>query len=199
MVVITCTDSIHDEVAVINQLFEAGLAVLHIRKPNATLSEIQYYIEQIRHEYHSKLALHEYFELTKLFNINRLHFTENTRTDFKIIMQRLESKDWIFSAATHSISDFNALPNIFSYAFLSPVYNSISKPGYESPHDIKASVHQRINTQTKLVALGGISSINCKEAVASGFDGVALLGAIWSADDPLTEFKKCQQALNYVQ
>jgi len=192
MIVLSSPLSIQNEIAVIHQLFEAGLELFHIRKPHMTQLELQYYIGQIREQYHSKIAVHQHFETAMEFNIHRLHFTEKNKEDFEYIRAVLPIRtDWVFSASTHSIEGFNALPVSFQYAFLSPIFESISKPGYKSSEDILKTLKRRNNFQTRLVGLGGIDSSNCEQLYQSGFDDVALLGALWNTAKPVEEFKKC--------
>lgn len=191
MIVITNPESLVNEAYIINRLFEEGLQLLHIRKPEIDRDDLERFIDAISKENHHKLVLHQHYDLTRQFNINRLHFTEKTRPDFDKILNRLDSKKkWIFSTSTHSIEDFNNLPHRYEYAFLSPVYDSISKLGYTADFDLCESVKKRTNFKTRLIALGGITSGNSIQVLQSGFDDVAVLGAIWNAEDPVKEFKK---------
>jgi thiamine-phosphate pyrophosphorylase len=118
------------------------------------------------------------------FGITRLHFSEQKRkeiTDWK------PYSGFTLSTSVHSIEDFNALPNCFEYTFLSPVFPSISKAGYVSGKNLLGEVQKRTNFDVKLVALGGITNENKQLATDSGFDGVAMLGAIWSGNNDENE------------
>lgn len=197
MIVISNPAAVAHEGKIINNLFDEGLKLLHIRKPNATKDDVVSMIESINLGHHSKLVLHQEYELASEFNIHRIHFTEKTRPDFEKITTGLENKkEWVFSTSTHSIEIFNKLPGQFTYAFLSPVYESISKSGYVSEVDIIKSVNERTNFKTKLVALGGITNKNISETLMNGFDDIALLGTIWNADNPIKEFKNCFSIYN---
>ncbi|HJY12596.1 MAG TPA: thiamine phosphate synthase, partial [Flavobacterium sp.] len=98
-----------------------------------------------------------------------------------------------YSTSTHSIEDFNSLEKEFEYAFLSPVFKSISKEEYYPEKDLFKALALRTNTNTKVIALGGIDSENIKKTLENGFDDVALLGSIWNNDNPVKQFKLCQQ------
>lgn len=74
IIVITNPTSIKNEVQLINQLFDEGFELLHLRKPEYSLNEYQNLIENINKKYHSQLVLNSYHELANLFNIKRLHF-----------------------------------------------------------------------------------------------------------------------------
>ncbi|RWW91881.1 thiamine phosphate synthase [Flavobacterium cerinum] len=200
MIIITNPGAIANEVSIIHKLFDEGMELLHIRKPELSRLEFIQFVNSIDKEYYSKLVLHQYYEITDDYDITMLHITEKNRSAFYDDTNKLTEKaGMVFSTSIHSIEDFNRLSGIFEYAFLSPVYESISKQGYKAGHDILASVERRTNFTTRLIALGGITHENCIDTVKSGFDDVAVLGCIWNAKYPLEEFKKCFRAItNYV-
>lgn len=198
MIVISDPDPITNETAIINRLFEAGLKLFHIRKPCTSRVDMEKYIDEIHSSYHPKLVLHQHFEITAKFEIHRLHFTEKKRAAFNAIVLSLsEGRDWIFSTSTHSIEDFNTLSSLFQYAFLSPVFESISKAGYNPVFDLDKTMKRRENFSTRLIALGGIDNSNCRQVLHLGFDGVALLGAIWKTTQPVAIFKECLNTISH--
>lgn len=93
----------------------------------------------------------------------------------------------------HTISSLKSNDYLFEYVFLSPVFDSISKIGYRSTFNedsLKQAVHA---SACKVIALGGIDEGKIEKAAQLGFDGVALLGAIWSAADPVDKFQVIQK------
>ncbi|MFH6960562.1 thiamine phosphate synthase [Flavobacterium aquidurense] len=191
MIVITNPASIANEISIIESLFEEGLSLLHIRKPDFSELEMAQYIHQIRLEFRSKLALHSHHELAEDFGIKRIHFSEKTRKENLNVIEGFSK--YCISTSTHSIEDFNALENDFDYAFLSPVFQSISKQDYYPKENLFESLKSRINYKTKVIALGGIDAENIKETLENGFDDVALLGTIWNNENPIKQFKLCLQ------
>jgi thiamine-phosphate pyrophosphorylase len=191
MLVISNPTAISNEIKLIHSLFEEGLTLFHVRKPAYSLQEMTLLLTQIDAEFHPQLVLHSHHQLTEKFQINRIHFPEQKRND--ITVQDYGHKDTHLSTSTHLMADFNALVPEFEYAFLSPVYPSISKPHYFPQAELLATVKQRTNINTKLVALGGISTENILNTLEKGFDTVALLGGIWKAENPIKNFKSCQK------
>ena len=189
MIVITNPSAIPNEISTIDSLFEEGLSLLHIRKPDLSEFEMAQYVHQMRLEFRSKLVLHSHHQLADDFGINRIHFseTERKKNDFSVI------ENMILSTSTHSIEDFNALENIFEYAFLSPVFTSISKENYSPKTDLFEDLAKRKNFNAKVVALGGIHSDNIEKSLQNGFDDVALLGTIWNSPNSIKNFKLCQK------
>lgn len=132
-IVISNPTPIENETTIVNQLFEDGLELFHIRKYNYSKSEVEDYINYINKKHHSRLVLNSYHELANQFNIKRLHFSEKdrlskTEQEFK----QLVNDGFTLSTSVHSVEEFNTLSSYFSYAFLSPVFDSISKTDYKA-------------------------------------------------------------------
>ena len=154
------------------------MSVFHLRKPDSSAQEVVLLLQEIDPTHYSKIALHSHHYLAKSFGINRLHYTEASRKQLTEVDFSEHNVDNILSTSIHSIEDHQNLGNHFSYAFLSPVFNSISKPEYHAAE----------------FDLGGINETNCYKAYDMGFDGIALLGAIWNSENKIEAFKKISQA-----
>lgn len=197
MIVITNPIPITNEIDTIHSLFENGLELLHIRKPDFSEAEMRAFLLEISPVLRKQLALHSHHQLASEFGINRIHFTEKTRmetTDENI--KNWKENGFILSTSIHQMNDFEALSNDFDYAFLGPVFESISKLDYISNIDFKKELKQRNNKKTTLIALGGITSERIKIALEYGFDNVAILGTIWNSTSPIENFKLCQQIVH---
>lgn len=189
IIVITPEERIQRETELINEFFHEGLDLLHIRKPFVNRQEMEDFIQKIDLNFHSRLVLHSQYDLAKDFNISRFHFRETDRQNglFKPFTNE------IISTSVHDIETFNELHEEWDYAFVSPVFPSISKKGYGKDSTILNDMKKRSNSTVKLIALGGINENNIHEVFNSGADGVALLGAIWESNEPLKVFRKCRQ------
>lgn len=198
MIVITNPIPIANEISTIHSLFENGLELLHIRKPDFSATEMRSYISEIKSDFREQLVLHGHHHLASAYGTNRFHFSESERkktlTLFgKSTFETYKTKGFHLSTSIHTIEDFNALDNTFEYAFLSPIFPSISKEDYSSKTDLFETIKNRTNFKMKLIALGGIESKNTEQALESGFDNVALLGTIWNRNNPIENFKSCQK------
>ena len=192
MIIISNPTAIANEINTIHSLFENGLELFHVRKPKFSAVEMTAFVTAIGLEYRNRLVLHSHHHLAEEFRINRIHFTSKSRPDTFSKANELKT----ISTSTHSIEAFNSLSNDFDYAFLSPVYNSISKENYNPKRDLFEEIKKRTNFNTELVALGGISAANVKQTLEKGFDDVALLGTIWNSEKPIKNFIVCQQIVH---
>lgn len=191
IIVITPEERFQKETEIINELFQEGLDLLHLRKPSMSQEEMEDFIREIDMQFHHQLVLHSHYDLADDFNISRLHFRENDRENglFKPFTDKL------ISTSVHDIETFNALNEEWEYAFISPVFPSISKKGYGEDSTVLYDIKNRNNPRVKLIPLGGINENNIHEVFGSGADGAALLGAIWESEEPVKVFVKCRQSV----
>jgi thiamine-phosphate pyrophosphorylase len=99
------------------------------------------------------------------------------------------------SRSCHDLARLRAALGRYDSVFFSPVFTSISKPGHGPRPDfpfvaLAALLATRTSEErrTTILALGGITTETAPRALALGFDGVAVLGAIWQAPDPVAAF-----------
>lgn len=197
MIVITNPIPIANEIDTIHSLFENGLELLHIRKPDFSEAEMKSFLSEIKSDLRQQLVLHSHHQLASAFGINRIHLTQNIRKEIcSETLYLYNEQGFRLSTSTHNIESFNDLGIFFEYGFLSPVFPSISKMNYRSDTDLLESIKSRTNFSTQLVALGGISSENISKTIEAGFDDAALLGTIWNSTNPIENFKLCQQIVH---
>ena len=63
------------------------------------------------------------------------------------------------STAFHELSQLQSEYGALDYAFLSPIFDSISKKGYEAAFDHETLAHRVPRSSIPLVALGGELSL----------------------------------------
>lgn len=183
LIVITHPEMLPGEAGIINQLFQSGLARLHVRKPDVPKEVVQDLLENITPAFRNRIALHQHHELADAFGITGLHFTERARLELASeTWNALKGRAYTLSTSLHDPAQLETLSHDFDYAFLGPVFDSISKEGYAAklPSDFKLNPFTFPN---KVIALGGINAENLGLASQMGFAGAALLGAIWQNPD----------------
>ena len=188
LIVISNPIALQNEASLINQLFDEGLAIFHLRKPEYSEKEITDLLKKINPEHHSKIALHQHHQLKDTFEIKRLHFTEIERENTNSnALKTCVSMGNVISTSVHSIDDFQIIENQFSYSLVGPVFDSISKKGYLAMKNTTDFSYQNTSS-TKRIALGGICENNILQVKKMGFDGAAVLGIIWN--DPKNSINK---------
>ncbi len=180
-----------EEGNIINHLFENGMPCLHLRKPETSNAQIEVLLSEIRPDYFNRIMIHDHFELAEKYDLMGVHFTFRTRDEIKSSFKNRQK-----SCGCHSFSELNETVKFVDYAFLSPVYNSISKSGYNaafSPDEIQRQLSYL--SAYKIYALGGITPQKIPELRVMGFSGIGILGALWKNDYSVQQLNLFLKAL----
>jgi thiamine-phosphate pyrophosphorylase len=167
-------------------LFGQGLKIFHLRKPGYTIDEMQNFLKAVQPRYLRRIMIHSNYELIGKYNLGGIHLSGDylkkvSESTLKGIYSIARKKNLKVSTSIHRLEELNNLSFNYDYVFLSPVFDSISKPGYLgtlSHQEISESLkHKKIKTE--VIGLGGIDQTTLGKAMEMNFDGVALLGALW--------------------
>ena len=121
-IVITWPVSLPGESEHICRLLDGGIDFVHLRRPDAGEEEMRRLVESIREDFHSRLILHSHFRLIKEYGLGGAHLNGRWPDAPGFSTQ--------LSCSCHSLAELECAPR-FRYVTLSPVYPSISKPGYD--------------------------------------------------------------------
>lgn len=97
----------------------------------------------------------------------------------------------------HDATDIrDAITDAVDYVTVSPVYATVSKPGYGPPLGPDGlGALTSIAGGTRVYALGGVDAAAVTECLATGVSGVAVMGAVMRTDDPATAVTRILAAL----
>ena len=186
-ITITSPEFLSGEATFIGKLFLQGLDLLHLRKPEASLEAYKQLLLQIPEQWHSRIVLHEHFELAEEYKLHGIHL--NRRCS-----QAPNAYHESISCSCHTIEEVITQKDSKDYVFLSPIFDSISKVGYHaafSPTSLKQAAIENVIDE-KVIALGGITANNISLVKEWHFGGVAFLGDIWKrmSDPQVVEYLK---------
>lgn len=155
------------------KLLDGEADYVHARKPGAESDRITSLIRDIDPALRPRLTLHDHFELATLLGTGGIHLNSRNSTVPAWWKGRV-------SRSCHTVGEC-LTSHGFDYVTLSPVFPSISKPGYKPTLDPQ-ELHTLLSSHrtTKIVALGGITPERLEAVREAGFDGAAMLGAAWS-------------------
>lgn len=177
LIAITTPDFREGEADAICRLLDCGWERVHIRKPGASKEEIAGLIREIPSGYYPHISLHDYFELADDFGLGGVHL--NGRNP-------IPPTGWkgLVSRSCHSIEEIEEYSGL-DYLTLSPIFDSISKPGYKSrftPESLKNAVLGNV------FALGGVTFSRLAGLEAAGFAGAAMLAEAWKTEYHMLQF-----------
>ena len=182
LIVVTAPTFFVEEDKIITALFEEGLDILHLRKPETPAMYSERLLTLIPQKYHKRIITHEHFYLQEEFSLMGIHL--NTRNP-------KEPHDYSghISCTCHSLDEVRNKKHFYDYLFLSPIYNCITKTGVTSgftAEELRQAEKSKI-IDSKVVALGGITSDNILEIKDYGFGGAVIMGDLWNKFNACTD------------
>ena len=151
--------------------------IVHIRKPESSEAEVERLLNRLKASGcdMSRLTIHYNEPLARKYGLGGVHLRgEELEKGAGAGLRR--------SLSTHSWKEVQQYAGRVDYLFISPLFDSISKPGYRSGLDPEETFSRLAHHAGRVVALGGISSDTMTQVERLGFDGAAVLGAVWSVD-----------------
>ncbi|HEX9512026.1 MAG TPA: thiamine phosphate synthase [Puia sp.] len=213
LVVITAPAFFPGEAACLEGLLAAGLEKLHLRKPGASQEEMEALLQQIAPRWRSRLVLHHHSgsagssrELVRLaarYGIPQIHrsLKEVGAGEPDAVEPEAAEPDpeapgpeapIAVSASLHSWSAMKEIEGRgLTYVFMSPVFDSISKPGYPASPGLLHRPAGPYPCKVKVIGLGGVDKDTLVELLREGWEGAAVLGYIW--EDPDDAVKRYEQ------
>lgn len=186
IIIITTPEIRQAETEIINTLFQEGLQRLHLRKPTATATQLEEYINQINPSYRHRIVLHDHHDLVRRMHLGGIHLNSRNPQPPTWFQQEAKQRQITISRSCHSIREASEQLPYSDYIFLSPIFDSISKQGYQSAYtaeELQQAAAQGILSE-KTYALGGITLNNLPTLHRLGFQGAAILGDLWSRPTP---------------
>lgn len=155
------------------RLLDTDIDLVHIRKPGAARDDMSRLIQAIPALYHPRLRIHDHFDLLNEFALGGVHL--NSRNP------EAPADCPSVTRSCHSLQELTMpLPDgsMPQYQTLSPIFDSISKPGYASrfnPMELTPIIKGM-----NVVALGGVTPDKLPLLRQAGFRGAAMLGCLWT-------------------
>lgn len=201
LIVVTAPENNPEDAQHIQELFNAGLESLHLRKPDLEKNDFENTLRQLPSSLYKKIVIHSHYKLIEKYNLKGIHLTEwfireAGLQEVKELITIAHQRRISVSGSFHSIEDLENLQLKLDYVFLGPVFDSISKEGYKSKINMgDAVVFLQKRKSFEVFAIGGISDRNIESIKEAGFDGAALLGSIWNDGEPSNNFKNIQKQI----
>lgn len=216
--IITSPERLHEEERVIAALLSAGTSRVLLRKPDWTTEEYAALLDTIHPDCYDRILIRDQPLLAEQYGLAGTHWsgaaravyetqlchqdnaavpknsiTPATKSIWKNISNEALNVLLTNSTGIHSASEIASTHIRYSTLLLSPVFNSISKPGYAGRTEgmLTNKDHRPV------LALGGVDHTNIILLKQWHFDGAALLGAIWKTPAKAVEnYYRIQQLWN---
>jgi len=178
-----------------------GLVSLHARKPGKSLAQMERWLLALDADFRARVVVHGFPDLAVAMGLGGCHMPLDW-----FISKRHEAPEFgevaCWSVSLHSLEELRQCPAGVHCCFLSPVFDSISKIGYRaafSGEELRAGLFMdaaRRDQGPRVFALGGVETENLGLIQSYGFQGAAVLGAVWNAPDPVGAFDELLREAN---
>lgn len=163
-----------EEDKILSALFEEGLDILHLKKPEAEPIYCERLLSLLPNNCYDKIRVHDHYYLKKEYDLHGIHIDDPSQPIPEGHKRHL-------SRSTNRISDLKEMKKQSEYVFLHSLFDSL--------HDsTKASLtiqemeeaRDRGLIDRHVFALGGMSLETIAYAKELGFGGVCICGDLWN-------------------
>jgi thiamine-phosphate pyrophosphorylase len=174
------------EVPAMAGFFAAGLKRYHVRKPEWTARTLEGWLRTLPAEWRTRLILHQHHSLVDRLGLGGRHDRDRP------------SQQSAPSRSCHDLRGLRRHLTTCDQILFGPVFPSLTKPGYgpspDFPWDeLKALLKGRramgSGNGSRVLAIGGVTAAGLARCDELGFDGAAVLGAVWNDPDPVQAFR----------
>lgn len=184
-IVYTAPESVRNETELISEMLADGADFLYLRRKDADSHYWMAFLEQIPSEYYSRIVTTDFRVLHEM-ELGGFHFREDVlknmeEKDLRENLSMLRSKVILSSRTVRNLAELQQNDGQFDLLLAAPVFESISKRGHTANWDFEAlkTFLSDKKRQSTIVALGGVEPEKMDMLHLLGFDGVAVLGALW--------------------
>ena len=173
-------------VEVIKAALEGGVTIVQLREKEATTREFYEEGQRIRDYLKSRnipLIINDRIDIALALDAEGVHLGQD---DMPVdIARNILGQNKIIGASAFSIVEATAAESMGAdYLGLSPVFLTGTKPELTAQIGIEGILPIRQRVNIPLVGIGSVNQSNAYETVKAGLDGVAVVSAICSQQDP---------------
>lgn len=169
---------------VVSQAVDGGVNVVQLREKNLPTAEL-YDLAVTLHAIvrgRALLLVNDRLDVALAAGVDGTHLPERHLPAER--MWDLAGDACIMGRSVHSVDGAVAAEGEGAdYVLVGTIYETASKPD-TAPAGLELVSATRDAVDIPLIAIGGIDATNAGEVIEAGADGIAVIGAIWDADDP---------------
>ncbi|MGH8064227.1 MAG: thiamine phosphate synthase [Candidatus Entotheonellia bacterium] len=140
-------------------------------------------MRQLTQAYGARLLINDRIDVALAVNADGVHLT--TVSLPARIARPLLGPEQLIGISTHNLAEAReAAEGGADFLVFGPVFFTPSKAPYGQPVGLDTLRTVRAHVKLPILAIGGIKKANLDQVLAAGADGIAVISAIISADDP---------------
>ncbi|MBR9754316.1 thiamine phosphate synthase [Cobetia sp. 4B] len=163
-----------------------GVSVVQLRDKHASDEEMiaqAIRLKALLDEYEVPLIINDRIEVALASGADGLHIGQSDGDPVEA--RRRLGEDALIGLSVQTLEQLKAVDvERIDYLGLGPVHATPTKPDHAAPLGIEGLTQLVRSSPLPTVAIGGISLANAVEVMTSGTDGLAVVSALCSAEDP---------------
>ena len=197
LILMTRPDFFVEESQIITALFDEGLELLHVRKPDSEPVYSERLLSLIPENYHKNIVVHDHFYLKGEYGLKGIHL--NARNT-----QLPHNYKGHISCSCQSADELRERVRSFDYVFLSPLFDATREDGFSENFSARMlnEMAEKKLIGRKVMAFGNVDADNLPLVKSHGFGGAVILGDLWNRfnmhtnrdyKDLITHFRKLRR------
>lgn len=172
---------------IVESVVKGGAGVVQYRDKNSgtrTMVERANALCQVCHQLGARFLVNDRIDVALAVGADGVHVGQD---DMPInIARALLGPDKIIGITVHNAEEIeSAEKEGVDYLSLAPVYATSTKPDHQTPLGPEGVRILTAKSRLPFLAIGGINQSNAAEVVGAGVEGICVVSAILSAEDPL--------------
>lgn len=176
----------------IESVTSCGVNMIQVREKSMPIDSLVAYVKKINFvKNDSLLIVNSNFQINQFVDIDGIHLSESTEQLDSSIDSNL-----IVGQSVHSIESARiAYSNNVDYIVAGTIFESKSHPGGPiSGTKLIAQIKNELDVP--VIGIGGINQFNVKDVMSAGADGIAVIGSVLEAQDPVNATKRLKTIMN---
>ena len=178
LILLTCPEFFVEEDKILTSLFEEGLDILHLRKPNSEPVFCERLLSLIPEDYRQKIVVHDHFYLREEFGLLGIHLSKRHPSP-------PANYDGPVTRTCYDLQSVVEQKPGCEYLLLRNIFDSISESENKASFTLEElrNAARQGTIDRKVIAEGGVALSNIDEVRELGFGGVAIRGDLWNHFD----------------
>ncbi len=166
---------------------ESGVRAIQLREKDLPVRELLSLAREIRaitNEFTAKLFINDRVDVAVAVEADGVHLGHQSMPPEAV--RKIAGKRLLIGVSTHSVDEARAAEKGGAdFITFGPVFATPSKLQYGAPAGMGALKMVKQQTTIPVFGLGGIKPENLREVMNAGADGIAMISAIFGAEDIL--------------
>ena len=182
---------------VVEECLAAGLRAVQLREKDMPVRELYGVAEMLREStrrHGAALIVNDRMDVALAVGADGVQRTEHSLPVASL--RALAAPPFLVGASVHAVAEAEGAEAAGAdFIVFGPVYDTASKRRYGPPQGLEALRRVTASVRRPVIAVGGVTPARVRECLSAGAAGVAVIGAIMSADRPAEQVKAFLDAL----